>query len=80
MSWVRVDTLPWDGTGYVPVAWQQVSQKADIRSPVRVGVDSTSVSVEPVVLGRGQLYQVCLIGARPKQGNRIEVVCVPFTP
>jgi len=64
----------------VPIAWQQVSQAADIRSPVRVGVDSTSVNLAPVVLGRGQRYQACLIGARPRQGNRIEVVCVPFTP
>jgi hypothetical protein len=78
--WVRVDTLPWRSSGYLPVAWQRFSATASVLSPVRVGVDSTSVRPAPVVLGRGQLYQACLVGTHDPATRTRHDVCVEFTP
>lgn len=80
VTWVRVDTLPWGNSAYVPVAWQMYSTTASIRSPVRVGIDRTSVHTSPVVLGRGQLYQACLANVRDRSTGVPRDLCVSFTP
>jgi hypothetical protein len=79
VSWVRIDSLPWPTAGLVPVAWQRYST-TPFTSPVRVGVDSTSWNREPVHLGRGQLYQACLVDLHAKAPDPLELACTTFTP